>query len=183
MSVTLRRAVCLSLASAALSCSAPVAGQACEAPELVGPSPPQYASLICSSLELAEEGDFAEAAKYLESALDVHLYEYPNYRALPRLALYYARSGNTIAGDLMLEEARLALSIVLGLISCVSNDEGFHLESGGVRLESASGPAAVERMCGEAYESFYAQTDLQSIRQDLPLLEAYYSAQDLLRSR
>lgn len=180
MSAVLNRVAVLSIVATALSCTVPVAGQTCEAPELVEPSPPEYVALICSSIEQADKGAFAEAARRLEAALEVQLHEYPNYRALPRLALYYLQSGDTGAAERVLEEARLALSTVFGLLTCASQARGFDLQARERPVESPAAPAVIQRMCGEAYDSFYAQTDLQSIRQDLPLLEVYYRARDLV---
>lgn len=167
----------------AVACSS--SGQAaqteCDAPELLRGSI-QYNERVCASIAAMQGGDYRRAVENLESALDQRLSDYPNFRPYSRLALAYSRLGDGEAAERALERARLTLSVYLGFLACRVEEGRFTLRTAaGARVESPQVTEVAALMCGDAYSYIYEQTDLGTLKQDLPLLELYYETQRSVR--
>lgn len=177
---TLGVAVALLLSPAACS------PQACRSPEVVDGAS-RYNQLVCAGIEAEAAGDYRGAAEALESALQVPLLEYPNYRPLPRLALALAMAGDTVNASRVLDEARLALEVVFGRTRCVYEGEQFVLRPaiapGALDVTGTAEAATVRRMCGEAYNPHYERPLLDLLRIDRELIDLYLAADQRIRGR
>lgn len=164
--------VVLTFGALAVACSN--SGQAaqaeCDAPELLRGSI-EYNQRVCAGIAAMQSGDYRGAVENLESALDQRLPDYPNFRPYLRLALAYSRAGDREAAEQALERAHLTLSIYLGFLSCRVEEGRFTLiTAAGARVQSPQVTEVAALMCGDAYGYIYEQTDLATLKQDLPLL-------------
>ena len=141
-----------------------------------------YNERVCAAVREFNSGRYGPAAEMLETASRLSLHEYPNYRALPRLALAHARAGNSEQAIRAAMEARLSLEILYRLVQCVPSEGGFGLSRGQARLAADEVALVVaKRMCGEVRESIYEQSTLDSLKGDLPLIEKLFEADSLTR--
>lgn len=153
--------------------------QGCEGPELAvgsGFGFQEYNALICRGLAEAVRGDYLAAAGFYEEALEVIFYDMPVFEPLPRLALFYARAGDTDNARQWLQQARWALSIYYGFAECHFAPNRLS-DASGYLPSSEAVDNAMNRMCGEAYLALYPP-NLDGFRYSLPLLLLYYEIAD-----
>lgn len=77
----------------------------CDAIELGGA--PTYDEWVCDGIAAMERKDFAQAIRLFEQAMEVPLFEWPNYMLFPRLALVYHYAGQRQKARETLEKAEL----------------------------------------------------------------------------
>lgn len=165
-------------ASVALLLCRPVvsSAQGCEAPEHVAGAA-EYNALVCDAVGQMRQRNYAAAARLLEKASALDLHEYPNFRALPRLSLAYARLGNVTRARRVLDEAAMTLEVAYRMVRCTSSSAGYALAGPNVsRVPAEVARAVLRRMCGEAFESMYEQSSVETLVGDLPLVELYREA-------
>jgi hypothetical protein len=157
-----------------------ISAQECPAPELVVGAR-DYNVLVCSAIAALDRGEYSKAVVSLGQVTRMSLHEYPNFRALPRLAIAYARSGRPEDARRTLDEAALSLEVYFGIARCRETADGFDivLPSRSFRSEATARVVAT-RMCGEAYDSVYEQASIESLVSDLPLLEVFAEARTLI---
>lgn len=132
----------------------------CKSPLLTRDS--RYDVLACEGLELMEKKAYAEAAKRFERALAIGLFEQPNYKLLPLLALAHHRAGDKAKALAALESAELALNVLTGIGKCVDEgDDKFVLYEEGMPVRSPQAAATVDRMCGAILEDYYMPSSLR----------------------
>ena len=163
-----------------LSAPAVAQAQTCRAPERVQGAA-EYNRMVCDAVSRFEAKDYASAADLLERASKLELYEYPNYRVLPRLALTYAHLGKSEQARILLAQVRLSLEVLYRLSRCIETSNGFGLvDERGPLPSDSSTHAVVARMCGEVYQGLYEQSNLDSLSGDLPLIQMYFEAKSVL---
>ena len=148
----------------------------CNVPELVVYHE-GYNSEVCLGVSMLEKGHFKEAIFHMEKALQINLYQVPNFYLIPRLALAYAFIGSEEKSGQLLEEAELALKIYTRILKCSEQDGKFSIVrySGGkfYQINSLYHDRVVGIMCGAAYESLYYQKNL-SVNIDEAMLVQHY---------
>jgi hypothetical protein len=163
-----------------LGCSIRAAAQECRAPELVVGAR-EYNALVCQAVARYDARDFAGAATLLDRATALQLHEYPNLRALPRLALARARLGQFEVASRILSEAARSFEVYYRISRCSAKPDGFDLVvPQGSAVPETTVRAVVARMCGEAFEGIYEQVAFDALVADLPLLQMYAEAQALV---
>lgn len=147
----------------------------CNAIELVEGGK-DYNSLVCQGHEAMSVGNYRSAIDLLEKAAAIHLFETPNYKLYPTLALAYFKTGNEEKAKEYLEKARLALSIVVGIMHCEDTDSSFYIAEYETQVvDSKYNKDIAQTMCGEAYEEAYAGRTLKGIAADAELIKYYFS--------
>ncbi|GMW07705.1 MAG: hypothetical protein AMXMBFR8_25010 [Nevskiales bacterium] len=163
-----------------LAFSKGVAGDSnfCASLEVVGNNA-EYDRLVCEGEELMGQGRFADAAQRLEAALRIPLFEQPNFKPLPRLALAYFRSGRAKQAEMTIDEAQLALSVLADVARCVEGDAGFFIVyANGSPVTSLRRNETARRMCGAAYDGYYVRTTLQSFLRDAELIQYFFRVKE-----
>ena len=145
----------------------------------------EYNELARSGVALMKDGAYREAAKHFERALKIPLFEQPNFKLLPRLALAQFRAGDREKADATLERAELALSVLAGVVYCVEGEAGFELVySTGHPVTSSQEANVAGRMCGAAYDGYYVRPTLESFVRDSELLQCFFDIrEEIERSR
>ncbi|MBO6634685.1 hypothetical protein [Parvibaculum sp.] len=154
----------------------------CESSDVQFPADRAYREKTCRGERLEKEGRYGEAAEAYQAALDMDLFEVPNFELLPRLALMHHMAGDEAQARETLEEAKLALQVMAGAVVCYGSDgtTEFHLkERSGARLpDSPLTEKVMNRMCGAMYEGTYGNyTSLEGLLADAKLVEEYYSVE------
>lgn len=163
-------AVCCSVNTLAIA-----AGQVpCVAIELSSGSP-EYNRILCEGLERMQQKRYGDAVLAFESAMEVPLFEVPNFALYPRLALAHYSAGNYDKARDNLSKAELALSVLIQSIRCEEKDDGFRLiKRDGTEVNSQFESEISKRMCGAAYESYYTERTFDSTLRDAKLIELFY---------
>lgn len=147
----------------------------CNAIELVEGSK-DYNSLVCQGHEAMYVGDYGLAINLLGKAAAIHLFEVPNYKLYPALALAYFKAGNEEKAKEYLEKSRLTLSVVVGIMHCEGTDSSFYIAEYATQLVASKYNKDVARtMCGEVYEEAYVGRTLKGIVADAELIKYYFS--------
>lgn len=144
----------------ALGWRSPAAAQEtqCDAPELVAGNA-HYNELVCHAVDLVRRQDYANAVEVLEGAMRMTLYDSPNFRLYPLLALAYWRGGDSVRAKENLEKARLSVLVLTGVYRCEeSRSGGLLLGSYGKTVGDRRAVEVSRRMCGAAYEDLYRFT-------------------------
>jgi hypothetical protein len=143
--------------------------EVCVAPEVVAGAA-EYNRLACQGIDLMAQGRNREAIEILQQALAIKLFEQPNHRLLPRLALATFRAG--LDAQEALEEAELATELLVGVLRCQETDDGFRIVSPSTRQPTSRLlPMVAHRMCGAAYDYYYVWPDLRAFLLDAALVE------------
>jgi len=155
---------------------------ACGVPENVDGNP-TYNRLVCEGMMRLENGDYERAVESLSAAAAEPILEYPNFRVLPSLAKAHVLAGDLPDARAVLAEARHALAILLRLEKCAAPDEREGLlDAQGRRLDTDAAQRAAARMCGEAFTSSYEQTSLDTLENDIVIVQRYYESKALFES-
>ncbi len=156
---------------------------ACDVPELVdGHS--EYNALVCSGLRKMEEQKYNESVVLFEKALNIPLFETPNFELLPRLALALYRAGETKKSESVLLKAEMALSVFTGLMKCEETATGFNLRRvNGVRLTNQASHDAAAIMCGAAYDYVYDRQTLERVLLEGELVRNYFEIKRQIRPK
>lgn len=150
----------------------------CDATELVERND-NYNHLVCDGIELYKAKHYRDASVAFEAALREPLFEYPNYKVLPILALAYSRAGDMSKAISTLRKAELSLSILIGSLRCVETKTGFDLiGEPSELLQYKERSEVIKNMCGAEYEYVYKQRSLYGYLRDSKLIEAYFSAKN-----
>jgi len=117
-----------------------------------------YNRQVCSGVYAMAAGHYDDAIRSFEDALEMHLFEYPNFALLPRLALAYWNAGRAEEALIALEKAELSLRVLVGIYRCHERADDSHW----ILITSSGGPVLGEyveettrRMCGAAYADMY----------------------------
>ena len=153
-----------------------------DAIEVVVPGNVRYNSLVCSGIRMLEQGRFRDAARYLEEASSLHLFEYPNFIVLPRLALAYWQLGDKSRALEILEWSRLSLSIWIGIYRCKEHSTGFRVvDRYGRDVEEPGILEATRRMCGGIYDSLYVDDEFEAYLSNAQLVQHHVDIARLIR--
>lgn len=156
------------------------ATEPCDAPELVGTSAP-YDDLVCEGIRALEARRYYDAMDRFRRALSVRLHEVPNFQLFPRLAIASWHAGDLRAARASLERARLALSVLTGLLRCTERGVGFVLvDAAGEMVASPEAPEIVSRMCGADYAYLYERDSLESFVADAELIRVFLEARRVI---
>lgn len=133
----------------------------CDAVELVSGNQ-RYNRLVCSGIDMLDQGRFGEAVRYLEDASNVMIFEFPNFMILPRLALAYWRLGDKSKATEYLNQSHLSLSVLIGIYQCEERNDGVRIvDAYGGEVKEPGIIAVLRRMCGAAYEYVYEQISFE----------------------
>ena len=145
----------------------------CDVPELKhGKS--YYNELVCSGVEFAESGKYADAVKSFEKAIAIRFHESTNFELFPKLAWARFKNGNFSAAKEDLKRAELSLSVFAGLIHCQETDEGFYLKNNaGIKLTGEISSEVSRIMCGAAYDYIYRRDSLDRVLLEAELVKRY----------
>lgn len=152
------------------------AGQAvaCAVPELA--DHPGYDQLVCEGVAATAAGNYAEAVASFEAAMEIRLFEFPNFELYSRLSLAYWRAGRADEARTTLEKARISLNLFIGIGRCEETDVGFRfVDQFGLEITGAIADEVKRRMCGAIYEPYYGTT-LDTIVRDAELVAIYRQA-------
>jgi len=131
-----------------------------------------------------EQRACAEAADRFEKALELHLFEQPNYKLLSRLALARFRAGDHVRANIAMESAELALSVLAGVVRCIETKEGFELiKASGRHISSSQRDAVRARMCGAAYDGYYVRPKLETFLRDADLIRYFFEVKSEIDPR
>jgi hypothetical protein len=134
----------------------------CKAFEVVLPGNQAYNKLVCQAADHFEHGNYRASSGRLEEAARLQLFEFPNFKILPLLALSYHRSGEKKKALETLEQARVSLLIANGEIECVEAATGFFLYRRGQEFKHPSEDEIMNRMCGAIYDYLYQMQSLDT---------------------
>jgi len=152
------------------------APNACESYDFVGGAADDYSKTICAARKLMKEGKNSQAAELLVRASRLMLFEEPNFRALPDLALTQYLSGQLVEAKRTIILAEYTLGVLVGMYSCVEDERDGHYSiwsSAEIDFVPAIAELAAERMCGAAYDGYYEYADLESFVVDAELVKHY----------
>jgi len=142
-----------------------------------------YNGLVCEGIRLMGQGLNADAAERFEKALEIQLFEQPNFQLLPRLALARSRAGDRLRAKAASETAEIALQILTGVARCVETDEWFELVTVyGERIRSPHHHAVVRRMCGAARDGCYLHQSLEAFLHDADLAHYFFEVKSEIES-
>lgn len=145
----------------------------CDVQELTNNS--DYNEFVCAGVQHMQEKKYGEAIKSFEAALDLPLFEWPNFELLPRLAWAHFKAGDSKKAENTLEKAELSLSVFVGILKCNEVEDGFYLsDEYGNRLTGKNSSEVTAVMCGAIYESYYEQRSLEYILTDAKLVKRYF---------
>jgi|GEM_PF-3217943 len=113
---------------------------------------------LCEGIRALETGESANAIHALRNADSMHLFETPNFRALPILAAALKKNGLHQEGRAFIHIAQHTIDIVLGRLACPADESEDGLIKNGERLIDPSYIAAQKRMCGGMYQAYYGDT-------------------------
>ncbi len=148
----------------------------CEVIELVEGNL-DYNRLVCEGVRHMQQGHPVDAGLTFEKAMRMPLFEFPNFKLYPRLALSYFRAGNRDKAKETLKKSELALSVLIGSAYCKETEKGFRLvKQEGIAPESHYESEIARRMCGAAYEYVYSQRSFEIVLHNARLIEAYVEA-------
>lgn len=149
---------------------------ACEALEVV-PGNDFYNALVCRGLSEMASQRYAEAVATLESAGQLRLVEFPNFRLYTRLAQAYHRLGNREKARENLAKAELAVSVYVGAMSCVErNGRNVLWDKSLGRVASSQYQAEIaSEMCSPMYDALYQIRTLESVLVEARLVQDYKS--------
>ena len=85
--------------------------------EVVLPGNKIYNDLVCQAVKDFEQENYRASIRRLEEAGRLILFEFPNFKILPLLALSYHRAGEKKKALKTLEQARVSLLIANGEIT------------------------------------------------------------------
>lgn len=158
-------------------------GAVCEASDLKSITK-QYEQLACDGAKWEAAGNYKAAADTYERALQVQLFEFPNFVLFPRLALVYHKLGADEAAARNLEQARLSVSVFTGVIACETREGTLQLVEllGGNVVTSPVASDVAYRMCADEYENYYKYRTMESIVKDAELINAYLSAKEKIEN-
>ena len=133
----------------------------CQAFEVVLPGNMVYNDVVCQAIKDFEQENYGASIRRLEEAGRLNLFEFPNFKILPLLALSYHRAGEKKKALKTLEQARVSLLIANGEIECVETDTGFFLDRHGQEFEHPSKDEIMNRMCGAIFDYLYQMESLE----------------------
>ena len=134
---------------------------ACQAFETVSPGNMIYNDLVCQAIRDFEQENYRASIRRLEEAGRLILFEFPNFKILPMLALSYHRAGEREKAIETLEQARITLLIANGEIECVETNTGYFLDHHGQGFEHPSEDEIMNRMCGAIFDYLYQMESLE----------------------
>ncbi|MGE0467384.1 MAG: hypothetical protein AB7P44_13165 [Steroidobacteraceae bacterium] len=147
--------------------------QTCASPETVF-GQDEYNALVCEGIGLLSAAANTAAADRLQQALELKLFEVPNFRPLARLALAQFRAGQENTALATLEQAELSLQVLIGAARCIETEEGYeivHVLS--EELRSDSEELVTRRMCGIAYDGSYLWLEFDAFLRDAELIRQF----------
>ncbi|MBT8420671.1 MAG: hypothetical protein KJO08_07405 [Gammaproteobacteria bacterium] len=160
------------------SCGATEIRFDCDAPELVEGNA-KYNQLVCNGVGFMTRNRYAEAAKTFEMAMEVPLFEMPNFELFPRLALAHFMAGNREKAMENLKKAELSLSVLTGILHCLETEQGlFVVRENGERIDDFG---ISRKMCGAAYDYFYRRFSLEQVLQEAELVKRYFDIKNRIR--
>ena len=119
----------------------------------------------------------AQLLMLFEKALKQPVYEVPNFKLYPRLALAYSMNGNDKEAKENLEKARLSLEIFTRMLVCVESDNGIFIAKStwgqANKVKSPYHDEIMGRMCGASYEHMYERQSLEDILIESELVKHY----------
>jgi tetratricopeptide (TPR) repeat protein len=137
-----------------------------------------YNALLCAGIVAYDGGRFEEAVGTFKKALDQHLFEYPNFELLPRLALAYQHSGDHRLAEEYLAESELTFSVYFGIFECMEENNVYWLaDHFGQKVKHPLAERTMNRMCGAILESIYRPETLARIGYNCRMLETLRAAQ------
>ncbi len=135
---------------------------ACQTFEVVLPGNKIYNNLVCQAVKDFKQENYGASTSRLEEAARLNLFEFPNFKILPLLALSYHRAGEKKKALKTLEHARVSLLIANGEIECVETGTGFFLDRHGQKFEHPSEDEIMNRMCGAIFDYLYEMQSLET---------------------
>lgn len=177
MDFSMKKMILILIASFAfLGCASAANKNACDAMELIDISK-SYNKLVCEGIDSMSQGNYDVAISSFEQAMKQSIYEVPNFKLYPRLALAYSLNGNKDKAKENLEKAELSLLVFSRIYKCVEGDKGYFIakESWGqeYKVDSPYREEIANRMCGAAYENMYERESLEDILIESKLVKNY----------
>ena len=152
----------------------------CDVFENVYPGNDAYNELVCRGWYAFHDGQYQEAMFAFRRADEIDLFEFPNFKLLPILALTAARLGENHLANHFLREAELTLFIANGELLCVAENAGFALYRRGQRLPEPQPTQVIVRMCGDIYDALYSLQSIDEARWRTELNENFLRIRDLI---
>lgn len=122
-----------------------------------------YNDLVCDAKDSISRGDYSQAHQQLLEASRIQLFEEPNFRLYPLLALVDFRLGNKKNAIRNLKKAELSLMVYAELAQCTSYDEDRGLKGLDIdRFEPTLRKEIADEMCWFAF-STYSRATLKAI--------------------
>ncbi len=157
----------------------------------VGPSRNE---LVCAAARHTEAGEYKASVKSLEAADARIIHEVPRFGLLSRLAWAYFKAGDLDKAADTLAKAELTLAILVGILKCVEDKDGFYLARTDIilwrlrreddfDLDQARDDLAMtgefidevkSRMCGAAYDYVYEHESLEYVLSDAKSVAEYF---------
>jgi hypothetical protein len=149
----------------------------CDSPALVDVGLPysrQYNELVCDGLAMLVRDQPRQAARKFEAALAMKLFEKPNYRLLPYLALANALTNEFDAARENIAKAELSLEVATGVARCIeiAGSEDLVYVSGAPMVSPYRSVVATT-MCGAAYDGYYIHDSLEDYLERSRLVAAF----------
>lgn len=147
--------------------------QTCASPETVF-GQDEYNALVCEGIALLSAAENAAAADRLQQALEINMFEMPNFRPLARLALAQFRAGQVNTALATLEQAEISLRVLTGAARCIETEDGYEIVHVlGEELRSESKELVMRRMCGIAYDGSHLWLEFGAFLRDAELIRKF----------
>lgn len=140
----------------------------------------EYDELVCAGIQSLNQARYQEAIEQFKRAMEIPLFEYPNFKLYSRLALANFKNGDKKKAAELLSKAEISIKIFTRIYHCksISDDDSSYiiekLISGTFyRVDSPFHDEIANTMCSSAYDGIYNPEWLDGILDDSEVVKNY----------